>query len=80
MKKLYSEKQYREYTKLMEKMANIDDIIEGANIHIKIQEWLADNHISEETEAQMDMRMEQEFNDEINGVEKKECEIIEFPQ
>jgi len=79
MKKLYTELQYKEYSDFMEKIANTDDIIEGFYIHEELNQWLEENHISEQAESQMDERMEQEFNDEVNGV-KKEGKIIEFPK
>lgn len=78
MKKLYTEQQYREYSKLMEKMANLDDMFEGVNIHFEIKEWLESNKISEAALIQMDKRMEQECRDEMNGVEKKGM-VIDFP-
>jgi hypothetical protein len=56
----YNEKQYKEYSDLMEKMANNDDIIEGAKIHYEIKQWLVENNITDEMEEQMDNRMEEE--------------------
>jgi hypothetical protein len=56
----YNEKQYKEYSDLMEKMANNDDIIEGAKIHYEIKQWLVENNITDEIEEQMDNRMEEE--------------------
>lgn len=79
MKKLYTEIQYREYLKLMDRMANCDDIIKGAYIHEEINKWLIDNHISIEIEEQMNKRMEKECEDEMNGV-KKEGKVIKFPK
>jgi len=77
MKKLYTEMQYREYSKLCERMVNIDDILEGAKIHFEINEFLLNNNIIELAQEQMDSRMEQEDTDEMNGV-KKEGKVIEF--
>lgn len=79
MKNLYTEKQYREYSEFMERTANTDDIIEGFYIYEELKLWLEENHISEQAENQMDARMEQEFNDEVNGI-KKEGKVIEFPK
>jgi hypothetical protein len=79
MKKLYTEVQYREYEKLMEKMVNTDDISIGFEIHEEINIWLIDNHISQQAEDQMNTRMEEEDIDEMNGV-KKEGKLIEFPK
>ena len=73
MKKLYTEKQYREYAKLMDMMANNDDMLLGMDIHVKITDWLIDNHISAEAEAQMDERMEKEDLDTDKG------KVIPFP-
>ena len=79
MKKLYTEKQYKEYMEFMDKMANTDDIVKGFYINEELKLWIEKNNISEITENQMDMRMEEEFNDEINGVKKK-GKVIKFPQ
>lgn len=78
MKKLYTELQYREYSKLCERMVNIDDILEGAKIHFEINEFLINNNIIQQAQEQMDARMEQEDIDEMNGV-KKEGKVIDFP-
>jgi hypothetical protein len=67
----YTEKQYKEYSDLMEKMANNDDIIEGARIHYEIKQWLVENNITDEMEEQMDNRMEEEFEDEIKSNSNK---------
>ncbi|WP_252241569.1 hypothetical protein [Clostridium sp. ZBS18] len=79
MKKLYTEKQYKEYMEFMDKTANTDDIVKGFYINEELKLWIEKNNISEMAENQMDMRMEQEFNDEVNGV-KKERKVIDFPQ
>ena len=79
MKKLYAELQYKEYSDFMERIANTDDIIEGFYIHEELNQWIEENHISEQAESQMDMRMEQEFNDEVNEI-KKEGKVIDFPK
>jgi GR25 family glycosyltransferase involved in LPS biosynthesis len=79
MKNLYTEKQYRKYLEFMERIANTDDIIEGLYIHEELNTWLEENHISEQAEKQMDERMEQEFNDKVNGV-TKEGKVIDFPK
>jgi hypothetical protein len=63
----YTEKQYKEYLHLMTKMANNDDIIEGARIHYEIKQWLVENNITNEMEEQMDNRMEEEFEDEVRN-------------
>ena len=79
MKKLYTELQYKEYLSFMERMANTDDIVEGLYIHEELNQWLEENHISDQAESQMDIRMEEEFNDEVNGT-KKEGKVIDFPK
>ncbi|NFH01316.1 hypothetical protein FC831_13695 [Clostridium botulinum] len=60
-------------------MANTNDIVKGFYIHEELKLWIEKNNISEIIENQMDMRMEQEFNDEINGI-KNEGKVIKFPK
>lgn len=80
MKKLYTEAQYREYSNLLEKMANEDDILEGFNIHVEIEDWIVSNKLSEIVMNQMDDRMEKEFMRECNGEVNKDSKIIDFPK
>lgn len=80
MKKLYSEKQYREYSNLMDKMANTDDILEGFNIHIEIDDWIKDNNLIEMAVTQMDKRLEEEFIKENSNKPNKDFKVIEFPK
>lgn len=84
MKKLYTEKQYKEYSDLMEKMANTDDILEGFHIHLEIDQWLADSKLSELAIEQMDKRMEKEDFEMMNNMENnkntKNFKVIEFPK
>lgn len=84
MGKLYTEKQYKEYSDLMEKMANTDDIIEGFHIHLEIDQWIADSKLIELAIEQMDERMEKEDFEMMNNMEdNKEAndfKLIQFPE
>ena len=70
MEKLYTEKQYSEYSKLMSKMANCDYILSGAVIHFEIEKWLEDNHITKKMETQMSEKLEQECENEMKLANK----------
>ena len=78
MKKLYTEKQYRDYEKFMERLSKTDDILEGLYISDEFKQWISDNKISPLAEEQMDKRLEEEFLREND--ENYKCEIIEFPR
>lgn len=62
MGNLYTEEQYKEYSDLCEGMANIDDMLEGLDVHFEIEEWISNSLLNEEAIGQMDKGMEEEFN------------------
>ncbi|WP_079709818.1 hypothetical protein [Paraliobacillus ryukyuensis] len=64
MKKLYNEKQYKEYSDILERMANEDGIIDNANVYLELVEWERDNKITKEMTKQMDQRLEEEHYEE----------------
>ena len=78
MKNLYNEKQYREYSKFMSRMANTDDIGVGFGIHMELDDWIAYYALGINALAQMDTRMEKEDMDELKGI-KKEGKVVAFP-
>ena len=61
MKKLYTENQYVHYSKLLEDMANEDDMFASYGIHLEIKHWLKEGSVSSQAVEQMDQRMEDEF-------------------
>lgn len=61
MERLYNEGQYQVYSKLLEKMANTESIVEQIRISTSINLYLMQKDISEAAKRQMDERMEKEF-------------------
>lgn len=61
MKQLYNEGHYQVYSKLLEKMANTESIVEQIGIHTSINMYFMQKNISEAAKKQMDDRMEKEF-------------------
>lgn len=80
MKKLYKEQQYREYENFMDRIANTDDIMEGYNVHLELNEWIKDNNLLEIAIEQMDKRLEEEFIKECSEEPNNDFKIIEFPK
>lgn len=83
MKKLYTEKQYKEYSDLMEKMANTDDMLEGFHIHLEIDKWISDSKLGELAIEQMDKRMEKEdfaMMNDMGNEDIKDFKLIQFPK
>lgn len=75
---LYTEKQFKEYEKFMDKIANIDDIAEGFGIHLELKDWIEVNNLSETAIEQMDERLEKEFAEETSKKSNKDFKIIQF--
>lgn len=67
MNKLYTEEQYKEYSDMMGKCANEDDIIESFCIIEDIKEWLNENGITEDAENAMNKRLEEEADLEMKN-------------
>lgn len=72
MKKLYTEKQYQEYSRFMKRIANTNNTMREFAIHEELGYWLESNGISKEMKEQIEIRMKKE---DWTNQEK----IIQFP-
>ncbi|PGO60646.1 hypothetical protein [Priestia megaterium] len=61
MKNLYTEKQYKEWCALLDKMANEDDVVENISLYTDIKDWEEKEKLSKEALDQMGKRLEEEF-------------------
>lgn len=60
MSKNYTELQYKQYLKHMEKIG-VDDIEKGFLAHLDYRDWIKENRISEKAINEMDARLEKDF-------------------
>lgn len=73
--KSYTEKQYREYSQLMEEIANTDDVVQCMMLCNNAEIWCEENGITEHMQTEMANRLELE---DTGVIEKEECKVIPF--